>query len=130
MLGDYLKSAVRTLVPLIVGYLVGLPLYGQVIAALGVDSKTATERVTTATAFVLSAVYYLLVRALEQRWPSLGVFLGVPVQPNYDGSYTVTTLGAADADDWQNDMGEDAAERNAGHRPHHPPDPTSHVAGH
>jgi hypothetical protein len=108
MLSNYSKSAIRTLAPLIAGWVISLGLVGRVLALVGADSTTAREWTTGALVAVLGWVYYLVVRALEQRWPQLGVLLGVPAQPTYDGA-TSTGGSAADADDWQgNGMGEDS----------------------
>jgi hypothetical protein len=72
-------SLLRTIVPAIVGILLGWA------AQVGLDlpSGAVTEIVTV----VLTGVYYLAVRALEQEWPIIGrwlLALGLPVgQPSY-----------------------------------------------
>ena len=62
------KSVVRTIVPLAVGYVVALA------AKLGFN-VTSTQ-VTLYLAPVISAVYYIAVRALEQKVPATGFLLG------------------------------------------------------
>lgn len=83
-MGNTTPSIVRTLSPLVVGWLLSLP----VTAALGVDQGTLTALVTVA----LSAGYYVAVRALEQRWPGVGVLLGSARQPVYVRSERVTPI--------------------------------------
>lgn len=73
-------SLLRTIVPVIVGILLGWA------AKVGLDlpSGAVTEIVTV----VLTATYYLIVRVLEQEWPIAGrwlLALGWPTgQPTYD----------------------------------------------
>ena len=59
-----LASLIRTIVPIIVGYLAGLP----IAAKLGVTSVDLTAAVTAA----VTAVYYIVVRVLEQVAPQFG----------------------------------------------------------
>lgn len=72
-------SVLRTIVPVIVGILLGWA------AKVGFDlpAGAVTEIVTV----VLTGTYYLVVRALEQEWPIVGrwlLALGLPVgQPSY-----------------------------------------------
>lgn len=73
-------SLLRTIVPVIVGILLGWA------AKVGFDlpAGAVTEIVTV----VITAAYYLIVRVLEQEWPIVGrwlLALGLPVgQPTYD----------------------------------------------
>jgi hypothetical protein len=73
-------SVLRTIVPVVVGVLLGWA------AKVGLDlpSGAVTEIVTV----VLTGVYYLAARTLEQTWPIVGrwlLALGLPVgQPSYD----------------------------------------------
>lgn len=73
-------SLLRTIVPVVVGILLGWA------AKVGLDlpSGAVTEIVTV----VLTAAYYTLARVLEQEWPAVGrwlLSLGLPVgQPTYD----------------------------------------------
>lgn len=75
MPSNFLASLLRTFVPIIVGYLLGLP----VARVLGVSSDDATGLVTA----ILTAVYYAAVRALEQYVPAAGWLLGYASTPAY-----------------------------------------------
>lgn len=75
-LKDYLASLVRTVVPL----LVGTVLAKVSIDKFGVDSDTLKTVVTT----VAIGGYYAAARALEVKWPKLGVLLGWAVTPSYE----------------------------------------------
>jgi hypothetical protein len=70
-------SLTRTLVPIVVGAAGG---YASTYLHLTTDQQTAL-----ASALIGSG-YYLAVRLLEHRWPSLGVLLGVPTPPTYPTS--------------------------------------------
>jgi hypothetical protein len=69
-----LTSIVRTLVPLLVGFA-----GPWVTNWLGWTDAELTSVLTV----VVSGLYYLVVRLLEQVWPGVGVLLGVAVQPTY-----------------------------------------------
>lgn len=72
----YVTSAIRTLVP----YLIGLVVAWAV--TLGVpESLRAT--LTAVLTFAVGSGYYLAVRALERKWAWLGWFLGKPTPPVY-----------------------------------------------
>lgn len=86
MLSNYITSLIRTAVPGTVGWLLSLPFAAAVCHLAGVDTATATRYVSAAVAFVLALAYYALVRALEQKFPQLGVLLGVPVRPSYSAA--------------------------------------------
>ncbi|MFC9976375.1 hypothetical protein ACFVH6_36320 [Spirillospora sp. NPDC127200] len=60
-------SFIRTLVPLIVGALLGQA------ARIGLDLPSGA--VTEITTVVLSFAYYAIVRAAETRWPAIGRWL-------------------------------------------------------
>jgi hypothetical protein len=70
-------SVIRTIVPAAVG---------QVAAWLTLLNVPLTpEAETGLTAFLgfaFTAIYYLVVRIIEQQWPSFGVFLGLPKSPD------------------------------------------------
>lgn len=74
----YVVSLIRTLVPVAVGTLLTW------LAEHGLDVP-ADQRGTVSLAGVgiVATGYYVLVRALEKRWPKLGALLGVPVMPTY-----------------------------------------------
>lgn len=72
-MGDLFTSLVRTWVPIVVGYLIGLGL---------LPADLSTEAALTFTALIMG-VYYLLARWLERKWPFLGWLLGLPRTPTY-----------------------------------------------
>lgn len=102
MISTYATSAIRTASAYLVGWLLSFAAVGQALGLIGVDTVTAREWMSGLLVFVLGTVYYLLVRLLEQKWPSLGVLLGVPTKPVYEKPVAVdpqfdlsgVTLGA------------------------------------
>lgn len=70
-------SIVRTIVPIAVGYLAALLLRW----GIGLD-EAALAGLTEFLGALFSAVYYVLVRAVEQRWPKVGVLLGWASTPD------------------------------------------------
>lgn len=72
---DYSASVARTLTPILVGLILGV--LGTEI--VGVNEASLTPVVSG----VITAIYYALVRALEQKWPKVGVLLGWPSAPTY-----------------------------------------------
>lgn len=75
---DLAVSLVRTITPLLVGLIVGV---------VGSDVAGITEEaLTAAVATVVSAVYYVVVRLVEQKWPKVGVLLGWAQKPTYPPS--------------------------------------------
>lgn len=83
-LSDIKDSIIRTVTPLIVGWLL------SVLALINVEvtPDTRASLIGLVTA-VLSALYYIVVRWAEQRWPGLGWLLGKPVQPVYVNAKTI-----------------------------------------
>lgn len=79
MIHDYLISLIRTGVPAGIGALLAW-LASQAGIVLDADSSTA---LTAGVVALTGAGYYALVRALESRWPRLGVLLGTPAAPTY-----------------------------------------------
>lgn len=79
MLQNQIISYIRVGVVLAVGALLTWAAQSLHIV---VSPHTQDGLVTLATAVVAFA-YYLIVRELERRWPSLGVLLGVPAKPDY-----------------------------------------------
>lgn len=64
-------SFVRTLVPFAVGQIVAFA------ASLGIEVSESQEAAfTTVLGFVVAAIWYVVFRWLEQKWPKLGIFLG------------------------------------------------------
>jgi len=81
VLSDGVVSLIRTYVPLGVGLAVT-----YLARELGVvlDEDTSAMASSAAVA-VVTAVYYAAARALESRWPALGVLLGAAKTPSYPG---------------------------------------------
>lgn len=71
---NLLASLKRTLIPIIVGAVVASFLGGYV-------DPVALERVLSG---IISAVYYVVVRFVETKYPSAGVLLGEKAQPVYE----------------------------------------------
>jgi hypothetical protein len=88
-LRSFLPSVLRTVVPLIVGVLLGLP----IVKALGITSDQMTELATA----VVTLAYWLVVRGLEQFAPQFGWLLGYAAQPVYthpaDAGVTASPAG-------------------------------------
>jgi hypothetical protein len=75
-LRSFAPSLVRTVTPLIVGYFTAFP----IAKAVGLDA----EHVTAAVTVVVTFLYYLLVRVLEQYvLPQAGWLLGYASAPVY-----------------------------------------------
>lgn len=74
-----LTSLVRTLVPVLVGFLITTLGLGRV----GLSEADLTPAVTA----LVTAVYYIAARALEQYvTPRFGWLLGAPTAPTYAGT--------------------------------------------
>lgn len=75
-LSDYGRSVIRTVVPLLVGAIVGF------FATKGIDvDRTALTSVLDA---VIGGAYYLVIRAIEKKHPSAGYLLGAKGAPSYE----------------------------------------------
>lgn len=72
-MSDFVTSLVRTWVPVVIGYLV----------ALGVLPTDLSDEATAAFTAIIIGAYYLLIRALETRFPWIGWLLGAPKTPTY-----------------------------------------------
>ena len=81
-MSDAIVSLIRTYVPVAVGAFIAW------LLSLGIDVDTETQAglVVSMTGLVVAA-YYTLVRLLERKWPAVGVLLGVPRQPEYEGRH-------------------------------------------
>lgn len=88
-MNTYAVSLIRTVVPLLVGWLLSLPIVPAVLHGLAV---TDTATVSAAATAILTAAYYAAARALEHRFPAFGVLLGVPAAPTYPTAAAPTTL--------------------------------------
>ncbi|ABP54031.1 hypothetical protein [Salinispora tropica] len=82
MFNDFLISIIRTAVPVAVGAVLAW-LASEAGIVLDADSSAA---LTAGTVAAVVAVYYALARALETRWPWLGVLLGRRAKPVYEVS--------------------------------------------
>ncbi len=85
MPASLLPSILRTLCPLAVGYFAAWP----VAKALGLTDEQVTSLITA----IITALYYLAVRGLEQFFPQVGWLLGYASKPVYvppSGSYQIT----------------------------------------
>jgi hypothetical protein len=77
-MNSFVTSLVRTYVPIIVGSL------ASYLALKGIQlDATALAGLTAFLGGIISAVYYLVVRLLEKKFPQVGVLLGVAAKPTY-----------------------------------------------
>ena len=77
MTNDYITSMIRTWVPIVVGSLIAAA--AERFGITDIDSA----QVSTAVTGIIIAVYYAIVRWLEQKRPSLGILLGRRTSPSY-----------------------------------------------
>lgn len=77
-MNNFVTSLIRTYVPIAVGAIVSY------LLTLGVqlDANTQAGLVVALTG-VLQAVYYLVARLLERKFPQFSVLLGSASQPKY-----------------------------------------------
>lgn len=96
--GEAMIAIVRTVVPLIVGYVLSL----AVMAGLHVPEEVV-GLVELVLVTVLTAAYYALIRWLSERWAWVGWMLGYPTNPHYEprsnevesrGRHAAESLGA------------------------------------
>jgi len=78
-MNDFLVSLIRTWVPVGVGLVIAWVVRNT---GLGIDEDTSAQ-VTAVAVSVATALYYLVVRTLETRWPAFGWLLGVKRAPSY-----------------------------------------------
>lgn len=77
-ISDLVASQIRTYVPLVVAAIVGW------LASLGITLDAGPkEFLASVLGFIAGLIWYVIVRSLERRWPSLGWLLGYPKQPTY-----------------------------------------------
>lgn len=77
-MADLVPSLIRTWTPILVGQVAAwLALKG-----VNLDADTVVAA-STALGGVISALYYLAVRLLEQKFPQLGILLGSTKKPEY-----------------------------------------------
>lgn len=94
-----LPSLIRTGVPLLVGWLLSLPVVPAILGALGAgDSQEQRRLLAQAVTLLITFAYYAAVRLLEKYVsPKFGWALGLASEPVYvdsnaDGAYDVSTL--------------------------------------
>lgn len=75
---NFALSLIRTWTPILIGAVVAWLL----TLGIEIDSETQASLVIALTG-VLQAIYYALARALEVKYPRLGVLLGTTKQPEY-----------------------------------------------
>ena len=75
---DLQTSVIRTATPYLVGLIVTL--FGFAGVSLPEDLKTS---LVPLIAFIVSTIYYMVVRFLESKYPKLGWLLGTPIEPTY-----------------------------------------------
>ena len=72
---DLLTSLRRTLVPIVVGFLLS--------QAARAGFSIPAEQLTGVIEALVTGSYYAVVRIVEQYWPAAGVLLGASRQPRY-----------------------------------------------
>lgn len=83
-------SIIRTVAPIIAGYLLSVPLIAAVAQVLGIDLGHLTAAVALGLASgipVVQAIGYVVLRRAERRWPVVGEILakiGWPGEPSYE----------------------------------------------
>ena len=77
-MSDFITAGIRTISPMIVGAVASW----LITLGLTVSEDLKSSLVVLIT-FALSAAYYLIVKALERKFPQLGWLLGSPKQPVY-----------------------------------------------
>ena len=78
-------SVVRTVVPIVVGWLLSL----GVVSAAGVTEADLTLAVTGLLTVVGQVIYYVVLRLVERHLPGAGWLLGRAVQPSYANAKTI-----------------------------------------
>ena len=79
-MSDLIVSYIRTGVPVLVGTIVSW----LVTLGIALDPDTQAALIAGLTGALIAA-YYAIVRALERRWPAVGVLLGKRTEPTYSG---------------------------------------------
>lgn len=70
-------SFVRTLVPVAVGQIAAY------LATIGIElPEDVMAAVTVVLGFIITALWYTVVRFLEQKWPWIGILLGWAATPD------------------------------------------------
>jgi hypothetical protein len=85
MKSPVLTSVTRIVTALVVGFVINLPLAPQALDFFGVTSDQASAWLGAGTAMVVSALYYGVVRWLEEhKNAAIGWLLLVASKPKYD----------------------------------------------
>lgn len=79
---DFVSSIIRTITPSIAGWIISAIVLLNLPFQIPATAENGLEGFLT---FVFAAVWYFIVRALEEKWPKLGWLLGVAKKPIYDG---------------------------------------------
>jgi len=79
-MSDFVISQIRTYVPMIVGAFLAW------LLQFGFDLYEVEGQITVVIVAALSAAYYFIVRFLAEKWPGIGVLLGVNKAPEYSES--------------------------------------------
>ena len=77
-MNDIVVSYIRTTVPVVAGVAISW----LATRGVAVDESTATA-LTAGLVGLVSSLYYLIVRTLETKYPSVGWLLGVAKKPKY-----------------------------------------------
>lgn len=90
---DFLASFIRTLVPMVVGWVLSIPLVTRVFDLFGVSGSDRNAWTARGVTVVIAALYYLAARFLEQHKAVFGWLLGVAKQPQYVAVMNDVTAG-------------------------------------
>lgn len=82
-------SVIRTLVPVAVGQVASWLLLLNITLPLD-----AQEGLGAFLGGLITAIYYVAVRIVEQQWPAFGVLLGLPKSPDTYSAETPATVEA------------------------------------
>ncbi|WP_432789230.1 hypothetical protein QYM46_12900 [Brevibacterium sp. K11IcPPYGO002] len=86
-------SIIRTVVPIIVGAI------ASALATVGFElSDEGRELIGTVLGALIAIAYYIIARALEQKFPNAGVLLGKPSRPVYLDNTPFDTDNAEEID--------------------------------
>ena len=77
-MSDFVIAQIRTYVPLGVGAFLSW------LAVYGIELVDFEGPAVIALTGLLSGLYYFAVRALAEKWPSVGILLGVNKAPEYE----------------------------------------------
>lgn len=76
-MNSLVASVIRTIIPAAVGQLGAWLLLAHIVLP-----QSALDGLSTFLGFLLTAIYYVGVRVLEQQWPYVGILLGLPSSPD------------------------------------------------